>query len=107
MQIQLNTDHNIHGDARMAEIAGGIVTAGLGSLAGRLTRVEVHLQDVNAHKGGPDDIRCAMEARPEGLQPLSVTETAASVEAALKGATGKLRRVLESAFGKHDTRHPR
>jgi len=106
VQIQLNTDRNIHGDDRMAEIARGIVTAGLGSLAGRLTRVEVHLQDVNGHKGGPDDIRCAMEARPEGLQPLSVTETAASVEAALKGATAKLRRVLESTFGKHDTRHP-
>jgi len=107
MQVQLNTDHNLRGDDRMAEVAEAIVAAGLGNFAGRLTRVEVHLQDLNAHKGGPDDIRCAMEARPEGLRPLAVTDTAANAEAALKGAAKKLRHLLESEFGKLDARHPR
>lgn len=107
MQVQLNTDHNLRGDDRMAEIAETIVTAGLGSLAARLTRVEVHLQDVNAHKGGPDEIRCAMEARPEGLKPMAVSDTAGNAEAALKGAAKKLRHLLETEFGRLDTRHPR
>ena len=67
MQFQINTDHNIQGDIRVAEVAEQIVTAALAPLVGRLSRVEVHLNDVNAQKGGADDIRCVVEARPEGM----------------------------------------
>ena len=55
------------------------------AIAGHATRIEVHLADVNAAKGGNDDIRCTIEARPEGMQPQTVTHTDASVEAALRG----------------------
>ena len=43
----------------------------LSPFAERLTRVEVHLRDENAQKGGRDT-RCTMEARPRGLDPLAV-----------------------------------
>ena len=100
MQFQLNTDSTIQGDERLAEVAQTIVTGALGHLTGRLTRVEVHIVDVNAAKGGADDIRCAIEGRPEGMQPQTVTHSDANVEAALRGGAKKLRALLDSAFGK-------
>lgn len=104
MHIQVNTDSNIHGDQRLEEVAVQIVTQGLANLAPRLTRVEVHLNDVNAAKSGPDDIRCMIEARPEGMRPLSVTHNDSAVEPALRGAARKLKALLDTEFGKLDRR---
>jgi len=100
MQFQLNTDANIQGDERLAEVAEATVTSALGHLTGRLSRIEVHLVDVNAAKGGTDDIRCTIEARPEGMQPQTVTHNDANVDAALRGAAKKIRSLLDSEFGK-------
>lgn len=100
MQLQLNTDSNIEGDERLTEIAEDIVTSALGHLGSRITRVEVHLSDANAAKGGSDDILCTVEARPEGLQPMVTTHSDANVEAALRGASKKMRAALDSQFGK-------
>lgn len=60
----------------------------------------MYLTDVNAAKGGSDDILCTTEARPEGLQPTVVTHSDADVEAALRGAARKVRAALDSQFGK-------
>ncbi|MFO7806454.1 MAG: HPF/RaiA family ribosome-associated protein [Paracoccaceae bacterium] len=100
MQFQLNTDSNIEGDTRLAQVAEDIVTSAVGHLSGRLTRVEVHLIDTNAAKGGSDDIKCTIEARPEGMQPQTVTHADANVESALRGGAKKLRSLLDSEFGK-------
>ncbi|PIW29229.1 MAG: hypothetical protein COW29_07230 [Rhodobacterales bacterium CG15_BIG_FIL_POST_REV_8_21_14_020_59_13] len=104
MQFQLNTDAHIQGDDRLAEVAETLVTAALGHLTDRLTRIEVHLADVNGAKGGPDDIRCTVEARPEGMQPQTVTHNDANVNAALRGAAKKIRSLLDSEFGKLERR---
>ncbi len=100
MQFQLNTDANIQGDERLAEVAETLVTAALGHVAERLTRVEVFLADENGAKGGGDDIRCTLEMRPEGMEPQTVTHDDADVNAALRGAAKKGRALLESEFGK-------
>ncbi|MBE0412110.1 HPF/RaiA family ribosome-associated protein [Yoonia sp.] len=100
MQFQFNTDANIHGDDRLAEIAETIVSSALGHLTSRLSRIEVHLADVNGAKGGADDIRCTIEARPEGMQPQTVTHFDANAEAALRGGAKKVRALLDSEFGK-------
>lgn len=100
MQFQLNTDANIQGDDRLAEVAEQTVASALGHLTERLTRIEVHLADVNADKGGSDDIRCTIEARPEGMQPQTVTHNDATVEEALRGGARRLRSLLDSEFGK-------
>ncbi|MCC5972173.1 MAG: HPF/RaiA family ribosome-associated protein [Pararhodobacter sp.] len=102
MQIKINTDHNIHGDERLKESVRQMVEQGLGHVLSRLTRVEVHLQDENALKGGADDIRCMIEARPVGMAPQAVTHNDANVEAAARAAAKKLRNLLESEFGKID-----
>lgn len=102
MQIQVNTDNFIHGDERVIEIAEAAVQTDLGHLADRLTRVEVHLKDQNADKHGPDHIRCTVEARPRGLDPMAASHDAADIPAALKGAAKKLRSRLTSEFQKLD-----
>lgn len=100
MDFQLNTDSNIKGDERLSEVAENTVVSALGHLKDRLSRVEVHLADVNAGKGGDDDILCTIEARPKGMQPQAVTHAGANVEAALRGASRKIRNLLDSEFGK-------
>ena len=105
MDIQFNTDNQIDGDAAMEARAREIVEGALGRFAARLTRVELHLADENSPaKGGAADIRCTMEARPEGLRPMAVTHHDADPEAAMRGAARKLARALESEFGKLDDR---
>ena len=100
MQFQLNTDTNIQGNERLAEVAENAVVSALGHLTDRLSRIEVHLADVNAATGGVDDIRCTIEARPEGMRPQTVTHADANVEAALRGGAKKIRALLDSEFGK-------
>lgn len=104
MNFQLNTSSDIRGDERLAEVAETIVVSALGHLVGRLSRIEVHLSDENGAKGGPDDIHCTVEARPEGMKPQIVTHGDADVEAALRGAAKKLRSLLDSEFGKLERR---
>ena len=71
----------------------------------RLTRVEVHLSDENGENdSGGADKRCLLEARPEGMQPVVVTETADTVEQALLSATQKMQNLLNSKFGRIDGR---
>ena len=100
MIVQINTDRNITGHEAMAQQAEATITDALGYLAGRLSRVEVHLSDANAKKGGDNDKRCMMEARIEGCQPIAVTDEAATVEQAIDGAADKLKSALENTLGR-------
>lgn len=70
----------------------------------RITRVEVYLKDTTGPKGGVDK-HCAMEARPEGLDPVSAEATADDMYPAVKETADKLARVLEHRFGKLEDRH--
>ena len=87
MHFKLNTDANIQGDERLAEVAENAVVSALGHLTGRLSRIEVHLADVNAAKGGHDDIRCTIEARPGACGRKWLTMTRLS-KTALHGGRG-------------------
>lgn len=104
MQFQFNTDASIDGDDQLAARAEDAVRGALGHLSDRLSRVEVHLVDVNADKGGPDDIHCTVEARPAGMQPQTVTHKDETIDAALRGGARKIRALLDSEFGKLDKR---
>jgi hypothetical protein len=100
MQIQVNTDDSVEGrDALLIQVEAA-VEAALGRFGDQLTRVEVHLSDVNSGRGGSEDKRCMMEARPAGQQPVAVTHNAASLVEAYEGAAGKLQNLLQSRFGK-------
>ena len=102
MQIQVNTDSSIKGDERLEEVVEGMVADRLERFRQEITRVEVHIRDENADKGGPDDTRCMIEARLKGMKPQSVTHHASNVEDSVSGAVGKIWRALDSTLGKRN-----
>lgn len=101
MQVLVNTDHNIEGREGLTSYVTGVVEAALSHESSRITRVEVHLSDVNGDKKDADrDMRCMMEARLAGTQPLAVTHEDATVNAAVEGAADKLARLIEHTMGR-------
>lgn len=99
MQIQINTDHNIEGREGLVTHFTEVVTEALSRYSDRITRVEVHLSDTNANKGGADK-RCMMEARLEGRHPTAVTHEAFTLDEAVAGATEKLKASIASDLGR-------
>lgn len=99
MQVQLNTDNHIEGNARLTNYVETLVQDSLARFANRITRVEVHLADQNSgKKSGSDDKRCSMEARISGRQPITVSADAPTVDQALGGAVDKLEKALTTTF---------
>lgn len=100
MKIQFNTDNNITGSEELRRPLEETISRSLDRFSDRITRLEVHLNDVNSHKGGDDDKRCMLEARLEGLQPVAVTNNAGTHEEAVRGAVNKLKAALDTVLGK-------
>lgn len=100
MQIQVNSDNHIQSSIRLEEWVRTTIESTLERYEEDLTRVEVHLRDENGDKPGLHDLRCQLEARPKGHQPISVTHKAESLELAVEGAATKLENALEHLFGK-------
>ena len=101
MQIQINTDSNIEGDAELVQQIKALVRNSLDRFSEQVTRVEVQLSDQNSDKKfGNEDIRCLLEARLARLQPISVSDSAATLEQAVDKAVEKLTRSLDSTLGR-------
>ena len=100
MHIQVNTDNTIAGREDVVRFVEGVIASKLNAVSGPITRIEVHLQDQNAEKSGPDDKRCMIEARLEGRQPVSATNTADNLQSAITGAVDKMRNILDRELGK-------
>lgn len=107
MLVQVNTDNQVAGTAELIRHVETVVEDALGRFGERITRIEVHLGDENSGKKSDDDKRCAMEARLSGLQPITVSHQASSVEQALSGAADKLEKVLDRTLGRLDHRKGR
>ena len=106
MQVQVNTDKAITHDASLDDHVTSVVKSAVDRFGEQISRVEVHLGDLNGAKGGAADKRCMMEARVSGLQPIAVTDHADNVRQAISGAADKLVRALDSALGKrNDVKH--
>ncbi|MDX2191826.1 MAG: HPF/RaiA family ribosome-associated protein [Gemmatimonadales bacterium] len=100
MQVQISGDSHITADDTLVRDVEGVLTEALGRFGERITRVEVHLRDENAHKAGPADKRCLLEARLSGRPPVAVHHDAATIPQALDGAVQKLQRSIESQLGR-------
>jgi ribosome-associated translation inhibitor RaiA len=100
MLIQINTDNNIEGGARMSAYFTQTLQEMFNRFDEQIMRLEVHLSDVNAGKEGGEDKRCLLEARLKGLKPVVVTHHAESVELAVNGAAEKLKKTLENTIGR-------
>ncbi len=103
MQIQISTDNNLTAhESRTSEITE-VVTHALRHFSDHITRVEVHLADENGPKRGANDIRCSMEARIEGRQPMGVTHHANTVALAVRGAADSLNTVISTTLDRAKT----
>jgi hypothetical protein len=100
MKIQVNSDKNVMVDAGLSASVASELTRAFEKFQAHITRVEVHLSDLNSGKSGPRDKRCKLEVRPEGRKPVSVSFDAATVDQALRGAAGKMKRLLQTSYGK-------
>ncbi|WP_145111207.1 HPF/RaiA family ribosome-associated protein [Cereibacter sediminicola] len=102
MRIQINTDDNIEGIDSLTSRFEAEIAGGLSRFSDQITAVEVHLSDENAGKGGSDDKRCLLEARPTGSAPVAVRHQAATPDEALSGAVQKMQRKLQSELGRRN-----
>ena len=100
LRVQINSDNSIKATETEAAAIEAMVRTRLDRHADRLTRIEVHLSDANADSDVGDDKVCTIEARPKGLAPVSATDRAPAIEAAVAGALGKLMTVLERIFAR-------
>src|SRR3546814_10827296 len=102
MQIFIHTDRNIALTDAQREGFEQLLAGAVDRFDARLTRIEVHLSDVNSTPGGVSDKRCVLETRPAGRQPFAVEHQAATIALAASGAGPTLKNVLESTFGRLD-----
>ena len=104
MQFLFNSDNQIDGDTGMAERVEGMVRTKLNRVEERLTRVEVHVRDVDGPRSGANDKRAMVELRPAGLAPISGSDEADTIEAAIARATDKALAAFDRQIGKMTTR---
>lgn len=102
MTTQVNSDRTVNVDASLKRFVREEIDRILGRFEERLTRVEVHLSDINSRKTGPPDKRCLVEARPAGARPVSTSAVASRLDAAIGMALRKMQRSLTSFFGRQN-----
>jgi hypothetical protein len=103
--IQIHTDNQVASDAARDARLEDQIRQRLARFENRITDVEVHVQDVNGPRGGSADLRCTLEARVSGVEPVAVAEHGSSVDRAIVGAAKKAVRALDHQLGRlGDTR---
>lgn len=100
MIILINTTNNISLDQDDRDSLTSMIEGEVERYNENLTRLEVHLDDENSIKEGGNDKRCTIEARPEGIKPITVTQKADTVDQAVSGAVDKLMSALNTTYGK-------
>jgi hypothetical protein len=100
MKIQANSDKTIQVDAVLTHFVEDEASRLLDRFAKKLTRVEVHLSDIDNTRTGQPDKRCLVEARPAGGRPLTADAIATTTGSAITEALKKMQRLLTTFFGK-------
>jgi ribosomal subunit interface protein len=99
MLIQIN-GAEIHSTEAITEHINKTVAHALHIHERQVTRVEVHLHDSNAGKGG-EDKRVVVEARISGFQPLAVEHTSRDMYDAITQVGHKLERAVKHKIERH------
>jgi ribosome-associated translation inhibitor RaiA len=107
MQTYVRTDTHIDSGGTLTAYVEAEVAAALSRFSDRITRIEIHLSDESGGRATGAAIRCMIEARPAGQTPVTVTDDAGTVDAALTGAIHRLSHLLESHDGRQEDRHAR
>ncbi|WP_316803583.1 HPF/RaiA family ribosome-associated protein [Pedobacter nototheniae] len=100
MTIQINADNNLNLKQEYKDKLKDTLTNGLSRYTGHLSRLELHLSDINGNKDAQNDKRCVLEARLEGRPPIAVTNLDNTYDQAVNGAIAKLDSSLNTIIGK-------
>lgn len=100
MNIQVNTDHNISGSEELNSYVESSLSEHFARFKNAITRIEVHLSDVNAGKSGGNDKKCLLEARVANRQPIVVSHHSDTIHQAIEAASEKLLRSLDTMVSK-------
>ncbi len=106
MQVQINTTGGIDHKETLERWAADHLNEALARFRQDITRIEVHLSDENAGKSGAADKRCTLEARLVHHQPVAVHHDGSNQDEAFRGASDKLKRLIEGTLERaRDQRH--
>lgn len=100
MTIQFNTDHNIKIDEKHRLSFKSILTDALYRFRDHISHLEVHFSDEDGNKNSQNDIRCLLEARLVGYNPIIATNNANTNELAIDGAI----EILKTSLNTHVNR---
>ncbi|MDP2304205.1 MAG: HPF/RaiA family ribosome-associated protein [Ignavibacteria bacterium] len=100
MKIQINTDKNISNSEEFQIWLTALISDELIRYADNITRLEVHLSSEDGSKSRTNNIKCMIEARLEGKQPIAVANNSDTNEKAVHGAVEKLKSSLETKQGR-------
>jgi hypothetical protein len=92
MEININTDNTIDRHQGLDERVREAVESSIGRFGEQVRRVDVHLSNQNGQKHADGDNYCMMEARVHAI--------AENLHLSISGASGKLKRALDSALGR-------
>jgi len=95
MEIQIHWANGIDASDALSAHVRAQVEHALRHVPNQFTRVDVHLHDDNASKGGVDDKRCVIEARPTSARPLTVEGIGGDFYPTVSAAGKKLERVVQ------------
>jgi ribosome-associated translation inhibitor RaiA len=108
MKVQVNTSNDIENKETLERWASDYLNERLARYEQDITSIEVQLSDENhGTRNGTVDKRCMLEARVNGRAPIAVTNFGPDQNLAFRGASDKLERALDHAFGKLDRREHR
>jgi ribosome-associated translation inhibitor RaiA len=105
MKIQFNTDKTINGDESHQHFFSDLISKKLDRYDSHITRIEVHISDENGKKEGENDIKCLLEARFEGRQPIVVSAQEDTIEKAVSESIDKLKAALDTVLGRLQNHH--
>ncbi len=101
MIIQVNTDNHIEGKEELNTYISNLVNEKLQRFDSQLTRIEVHLSDVNGGgKAGADDKNCNIEARLENMEPIFASAQSDELSKAIHECVQKIKRGIEHQVDK-------
>lgn len=101
MIIQVNTDNHINGKEELNAYISNLINEKLQRFDSHLTRIEVHLSDVNGGgKAGADDKKCSIEARLENTEPIFASAQSDELSKAIHECVQKIKRGIEHQIDK-------
>ena len=104
MFIQINTDNHVDTSSDRNARLEEQVRQRLARFEGRITDVEIHVSDSNGSRGGNGDLKCTLEARAAGYQPVAVTENGPTLDRCVIAAAKTAVRALDHQLGRLNDR---